>query len=215
MVLGSVASMAALGEYAGAERIMRVFQQALWPINQALYPRLSHQLHANEEGGMKTVRLSLYFLGGLAVVFALIIYFGSPLFVHLVLGAAFKDSVPALRVFALWIPLAAVCTVLAFQLLLPKQLDDKFNFVTMTAGAVSVGCGLLLAPRFAAVGIVWAAVASQTYTLIAFMFILSRAGLNPFARKSQIAAPAPMVQGKALIAKAPALALAQVEPSEG
>jgi polysaccharide transporter, PST family len=190
LVLGSVASMAALGEYAGAERITRVFQQALWPVNQALYPRLAQQLHANEEGGMKTVRISLYCLGGLGTVFSLIIFFGAPLFVHLVLGAAFKDSVPALRVFSLWIPLAAVCTVLTFQLLLPKQLDGQFNFVTMTAAVVSVGGAFLLAPRFQSAGIAWAAVLSQTYTLLGFMFILGRARLNPFsrARKATVAA---------------------------
>jgi hypothetical protein len=41
---------------------------------------------------------------------------------------------------------------------------------------------LLLAPKFQAVGIAWAAVASQAYTVIAFTFILGRARLNPFAR---------------------------------
>ena len=43
LVLGSVAPLAALGQYAGAERISRVFQQGLWPINQALYPKLTKQ----------------------------------------------------------------------------------------------------------------------------------------------------------------------------
>ncbi len=192
LVLGSVASMAALGEYAGAERITRVFQQALWPINQALYPRLSQQLHADEQGGMKTVRLSLYCLGGLGTAFALVIFFGAPLFVHLVLGPAFKDSVPALRVFSLWIPLAAVCTVLTFQLLLPKQLDGQFNFVTMTAAGLSVGGAFLFAPRFQSAGIAWAAVISQTYILIAFMFVLGRARLNPFASTSKALVAAPV-----------------------
>ena len=39
LVLGSVAPVAVLGEYAGAEKITRVFQQGMWPVNQALYPK--------------------------------------------------------------------------------------------------------------------------------------------------------------------------------
>jgi polysaccharide transporter, PST family len=185
VVLGSVASMAALGEFAGADRITRVFQQGLWPINQALYPRLTKQMQDSPNGAMKTVRSSLLFLGGLGVLLGLVLFLGAPLFVHVVLGAAFRDSVPVLRVFSLWIPLVALCTVMTFQLLLPNQLDRQFNFVIFSAGIVNVGSALLLAPRFAAPGIAWSAVAAQLYTLIAFSIVIFRAGLNPFARSAR------------------------------
>jgi hypothetical protein len=98
-----------------------------------------------------------------------------------VLGPAFQHSVPVLRVFALWIPLIAVCTVIIFQLLLPNQLDHQFNFVNLTAGLVGIGIAILLAPRLGAIGIAWSAVIAQVYTLIAFSVILARAGLNPFS----------------------------------
>ncbi len=130
---------------------------------------------------MQTVRLSLLFLGGLGLVFGLAIFFGAPLLVHLVLGPAFQNSVPVLRVFALWIPLVALCTVITFQLLLPNQLDNQFNIVNFTAALVGIGAALLLAPRFGAIGIAWSAVIAQIYTLVAFSVILWRAGLNPFA----------------------------------
>jgi polysaccharide transporter, PST family len=182
LVLGSVASMAALGEYAGAERITRVFQQGLWPINQALYPRLTQQMQQDQNLAMRTVRWSILFLGGLGLALGAALYLGAPLLVHFALGPAFQDSIPALQVFSLWIPLVALTTVLTFQLLLPNQLDTQFNFVIVTAGIVSVSGAFLLASRFQAVGIAWSAVAAQLYTLIAFAVVLWRAGLNPFAR---------------------------------
>jgi hypothetical protein len=46
---------------------------------------------------------------------------------------------------------------------------------------VGIGSALLLAPRFSAIGIAWSAVIAQLYTLLAFSFVLARAGLNPFA----------------------------------
>jgi PST family polysaccharide transporter len=182
LILGSVAPVAALGEYAGAERITRVFQQGMWPVNQALYPKLTHQTQNDPNSAIKTVRLSLLFLGGLGLVFGLTIFLGAPLLVHLVLGPAFKNSVPVLRVFSLWIPLIALCTVMIFQLLLPNHLDKQFNFVNLTAALLGIVSTLLLAPRYRALGVAWSAVAVQLYTLLAFCLVAWRAGLNPFAR---------------------------------
>ena len=127
LVLGTVAPVAVLGEYAGAERITRVFQQGMWPVNQALYPKMTQQAQNNPGNAMKTVRLSLLFLGALGMIFGLAIFFGAPLLVHLVLGQAFQNSVPVLRVFALWIPLVALSTVIIFQLLLPNQLEQTIQ----------------------------------------------------------------------------------------
>ena len=125
---------------------------------------------------MKTVRLSLLFLGGLGLLFGLAIFFAAPLLVHFVLGPAFLDSMPVLRVFALWIPMIALSTVIIFQLLLPNHLDNQFNFVNLTAGVVGIAAALMLAPRFGAVGIAWSAVVAQIYTLVAFSVVLGEPG---------------------------------------
>jgi PST family polysaccharide transporter len=182
LVLGAVAPVAVLGEYAGAEKITRVFQQGMWPVNQALYPKLTQQAQHNPGDAMKTVKLSLVFLGGLGLVFGLALFLGAPLLIHFALGDAFQASVPVLRVFALWIPLTALVTLITFQLLLPHQLDNHFNMVNFTSALVGIGAAVLLAPRFSAVGIAWSAVISQSYTVLAFCFVLARAGLNPFLR---------------------------------
>jgi PST family polysaccharide transporter len=200
LILGSVAPVAALGEYAGADRITRVFQQGMWPENQALYPKLTHQTQNDPNSAIKTVRLSLLFLGGLGLVFGLTIFLGAPLLVHLVLGPAFKNSVPVLRVFSLWIPLIALCTVMIFQLLLPNHLDKQFNFVNLTAALLGIVSTLLLAPRYRALGVAWSAVAVQLYTLLAFCLVAWRAGLNPFARATDASgrnAPRPAALGRA------------------
>jgi O-antigen/teichoic acid export membrane protein len=142
---------------------------------------LTKKMYDNRHDAMKMVRSSLFLLGGLGLLFGLILFLGAPLLVHVVLGDAFHGSVAALRVFSLWIPLVALSTVMTFQLLLPNQMDYQFNFVILTAGLLSFGSALLLAPTFQAVGIAWSAVLAQLYTLVAFSVVLARAGLNPFA----------------------------------
>jgi PST family polysaccharide transporter len=199
LVLGSVAPVAALGEFAGAERMTRVFQQGMWPVNQALYPRLTKQMQDNPGQAMKTVKFSLLLLGGLGLVFGLVMYFGAPFLVRFVLGPAFHASVQVLRVFSLYIPLIAISTVIIFQVLLPNQLDNQFNFVNSTAGVLGVVAAFLLAPRFQGVGIAWSAVCAQIYALIAFAFVLKRAGLNPFALNTAAPVRAPSVSDLAAV----------------
>lgn len=191
LVLGSVAPIAVLGEYAGAERITRVFQQGLWPVNQALYPKLTKQTQNDPRGALRTVRLSFVFLGALGLLFGLMIFFGAPLLVRFVLGPAFQDTIPALRVFAIWVPLCAVTTVATFQLLLPNKLDKQFNIVNFSAVFLNTLSALFLAPRYGAVGIAGSSVIAQSYTLVAFAIVLSRAGLNPFASTAKMASGLP------------------------
>jgi O-antigen/teichoic acid export membrane protein len=126
-------------------------------------------------------------------------YVGAPFLVRFVLGPAFRDSVPVLRVFSLYIPLIALSTVIIFQLLLPNQLDNQFNLVNSTAGVLGILTALLLAPRFEAVGIAWSAVAAQVYVLLAFTVVLRRSGLNPFALTSTLSAGASRVSDLAAV----------------
>jgi polysaccharide transporter, PST family len=197
LVLGTVAPIAVLGEYAGAERITRVFQQGLWPVNQALYPKLTKQTQNDPRGALHTVRLSFVFLGALGLVLGLMLFFGAPLLVHFVLGRAFQDTIPALRVFAFWIPLCALTTVATFQLLLPNQLDKQFNIVNFSAVFLNIVAALFLAPRFGAVGIAGSSVISQSYTLVAFAIVLARAGLNPFASTAKMPSRLPASESDA------------------
>jgi polysaccharide transporter, PST family len=182
LVLGAVSPAAMLGAFAGAEKITRGFQQGMWPVNQALYPNVAKQPQHRFADAMKTARLRMAFLGGLGLVFGLLIYLAAPLLVRAVLGEAYQQAIPILCVFSVWIPLTAMVTLITFQLVLPNQLDDAFNLVNLTSALVGIVAAVLLAPKFSAVGIAWSAVIAQLYTLLAFCAVLVRARLNPFAR---------------------------------
>jgi O-antigen/teichoic acid export membrane protein len=132
-------------------------------------PRLVDVFVSRRPGAYRFAeRLSLCLLGGLGLLFGLILFFSAPLLVHVILGDAFRGSVAALRVFSLWIPLVALSTALTFQLLLPDQLDYQFDAVVISAGLLGFGSALLLAPSYQAVGIAWSAVIGQLFSLIAF-----------------------------------------------
>jgi PST family polysaccharide transporter len=179
IILGFAASPAALALFVGADKIRQVANQALWPISQTLFPHQSQQIRENLVTGSRTVRRSIYAIGGLSALIGLALIVGAPLLVKIALGPAFVDAVPVVRVFGMLIPLSAVCTVIGFQWMLPLDLDRQFNFVILTSGLLNVLLGIVLAYRFGVVGMAVSLTVAQAYTLIAFRVVLRRQRLDP------------------------------------
>jgi PST family polysaccharide transporter len=189
LILGLFASPAAVGLYAGADKIRQVAGQALWPISQALFPHQSQQVRDDPARGVRVVRKSLLMLGGLSTAFGLALVICAPLVVRLALGSAFVTAIPALRVFGAMIPLVTIGGVIVFQWMLPLGLDREFNFVVFTSGILNVAVGIVLASKLAVLGMAMTGVITQIYSLAAFELILRRAGLSPFSKILRRPAP--------------------------
>ena len=185
LIMGALAPVSALGIFMGAERITWVARQALWPINQALYPRLSKQMQSSPDTAARTVRYSLAIIGGLSTAFAGILVLGAPLMVRIVLGPQYEAAIPTLRVFGLTLPLVALCVVLSFQWILPLGLDRQFNFVVLTSGIINIVLGILLVPKLSHLGMALALFLQQAYALAASCWILRAPHLNPLRREKQ------------------------------
>ena len=182
IILGFVASPMALGLFGGADKIRQVFNQALWPISQTLFPHQSQQVQEDVGAGSRVVRRSFWMLGALGAAMGLTLFLAAPLLVHIALGPTFAAAVPTVRVFGVLIPIATLCTVIGFQWMLPLGLDRQFNLVVLTSGVINVVLGILLASRLGVVGMALSVTASQVYTLLAFFVVLHREQLNPFGR---------------------------------
>jgi PST family polysaccharide transporter len=196
LILGFFATPTALGLFASVDKIRQVALQAMWPITQTLFPHQSQLVKTNPKRALKMVQKSLALLGGLSVIFGLILALGAPLLVRIVLGSAFMPAVPVLRVFGLLVPLQTICTVIAFQWMVPIGFDRNFNFVVLTTGIVNVGIGIALVPHMGALGMAIAATVAQAYALTALEVTLRRKARSPFG--------APTPQSEYLAAEAEA-----------
>jgi PST family polysaccharide transporter len=181
LILGFLASPTAVGLFGAADKFRQVAFQALWPINQTLFPHQSYAVREDPLKAIRTVRRSLALLRTLSTIFGVILMLFAPLVIRLILGAAFMPAAPVLRVLALMIPLQALCTVVSTQWVLPLGFDRECNFVVLTSGIINVIGGILLSGRFGALGMAVAVTVSQLYGLIALDTILRRKALTPFA----------------------------------
>lgn len=182
LILGVFASPAAVGLFGSADKFRQIAFQALWPINQTLFPHQSEKVKDDPLKGLRVVRGSLLSLGGLSVFFGLMLALGAPLIVRVVLGAAFLPAVPIVRVFGLLIPIQMLCTVISAQWMLPLGFDRQVSIVVLTAGVINAVAGIFLSIRSGALGMAIAVTIAQLYTVFALDFVLRRKGLHPFSR---------------------------------
>jgi len=180
-LLGLFVSPQAVGFYAGAEKIAHALMGLLGPVHQGLYPRLSRLVQHDRPAANRLAKLSLLVMSSMGAVLSLAAFLGAPWAVQILLGKSFAASVPVLRIMAPLPLLDAAATTLGILWMLPLGLDRQFNKVVLAAGALNLALAVLLAPRFAQLGMAGAVVATEVFVVLALSVALHRQGLNPLS----------------------------------
>lgn len=172
-LLGLFASPVIVGYFAAAEKISTAVYGLLNPIEQALFPRLSHMVHHSPERALRLVRIGLVLMvcGGTGLMLAVMA--GAPLLISLLMGSQFTEAVPALRTLALFLPFAGVTIALGFQWLLPLGLERHLNRIILSGGVVNVILGSILSSRFGHQGMAWAVVSTEIFVCAASLLTVA------------------------------------------
>lgn len=178
-VLGVLAPPAAVGFFAGAERINKGFLGFLNPIVQANYARLSHHASSDPAAFASLRRRCLFAVTGAGLALGAVVFVAAPLLVHIVLGPQFERATRLLRILALLAPITALNSTLGVHGLLPLGRDRAFNTVIVLAGLLNLVLAGVLASRWQDAGMAAAVVATETFVAAAFYVYLRREGLSP------------------------------------
>ncbi len=182
VILGFCSTPTAVGLFGGADKIRQVGSKALWPATQALFPHQSQRVTDDPAQGVKVVRHSLLLIGALGLAFGITVLITAPLLVRVLLGPSFLPAVPALRIFALVIPVSACASVLCFQWMLPLGFDREFNKCMLTAGIINVTIAIAIVPKLGVTGMAIAIAVAESYALIAYDTALRRKNMSPLGR---------------------------------
>jgi polysaccharide transporter, PST family len=178
-ILGLFVSPQLVGYYAGAEKISRGFLGLLNPINQTLYPRLSHLMRRAQNRAAHLAQIAAALMGAGSIALAVIIFSMAPVLVRVILGNGFQPAVPIVRILSLLVPLVACGNVLGIQWMLPLGLDRAFNRIILAAGFINLFLALILAPRFKDTGMAWAVVIAETFVSASMYLFLRSRKLDP------------------------------------
>lgn len=185
-ILGLFAPPQAVGYYAGAEKISTAAVGLLAPLTTVLYPRAAALVKVSVSRAAKVTRYTLYLVAAGSVAMSLILWFGAPLVVRLILGHNFTESEGVLKILSLRAPLIAWTNILGFQWLLVLGLEKQFQRITVVALLLNTLLATLLAPRFSYDGMAWAVLISQAAVAMGIFLVLEKRHLNPFSRELRV-----------------------------
>jgi polysaccharide transporter, PST family len=185
-ILGLFVAPREVGYYAGAEKISTAAVGLLAPLTTVLYPRAAALVKTSLSKAAKVTRLTLYLLASGSTIMGLVLWFGAPGIVRIVLGEHFLASAGALKILSLRAPLIAWTNTLGFQWLLVLGLEKQFQKVTVAAVVLNTLLAILLAPRFSYNGMAWAVLLSQLLAAAGIFVVLQRRNLNPFSKSLSV-----------------------------
>ena len=120
---------------------------------------------------MGTDRHRVHGHGG--VILGILTYLCAPFMVRVLLGPKFDSAVPVLRILALLPPLMAITHSVGFQWLLPLGKNKVINRVMLSAAVLNFTLAVLLAPRYAHIGMAWAVVTSEAFLCLRMIHAVS------------------------------------------
>lgn len=180
-ILGFFVKPQSVGYYAAAEKISRACLGLLTPISQALYPRLSYLIGHSRVEAVRLARIGFLLVGGSGTVMGGFVLLAAPLLVHIIMGREFAPAIPLLRIFALLPPLIALGYAYGIQWMIPLGLDRPFNTVILLAGLLNAGLAVVLAPRYADMGMAGAVVTAEAFVTLGMYLVLRRRKLDPMS----------------------------------
>jgi polysaccharide transporter, PST family len=152
-ILGYYESDYKVGIYSGAYRIiMAVMSITSLPINIALFPIMSRLFNESVEKGARYLKRILKLVSLLGILMTFILFFVSPLVVHILLGNGFNDSIPLLRLFSILPFLVIVASMLTIQGLYGLQLQYFAPYLGAFVALVCIVMNLVFIPKLGIMG---------------------------------------------------------------
>jgi len=181
LLLGLIASPAAVAWFAGAEKITKAAAGTISPLNNTFYPRIAHLMAHDKTEATRFGRLSVWLTVGMGATAGGVLFVTAPWLVRLLLGKGFSNSIPVLRLLSILPALIAVSNVLGIQWMLPLRLDKEFNTIILSAGALNLILALLLTPRYHQMGMAVSVVFAEMLVTVSIVLFLRRRKLDPWA----------------------------------
>lgn len=186
-LLGLFAPPAIVGQYAAAERIAGAARGTFGPVNQLLFPRMSHLIGTDRAAATRLARFGFVGLVSLAMAGGTVLAIFADGILTLLMGPAFRPAVPMLRVLCLTLPLIAANNILGLQWMLPLKLDAPFLTIIVAASVTNLALALWLATAHGGMGMAWAVVCAETLVTGGMLVYLMSRRRDPFRSPEWVA----------------------------
>lgn len=173
LLLGVMTNPVQVAHFANGDKLVRPAISIIWPITQALYPRISHLMRHDADSAMRLSRVALMVTTGMGLVGMLLTILLAPWMVHLLFGRQYEATIPVLQVMSLLMPIVGFGASLSVQYMYPRRMEREVMHSTLTAGVIYVLAALFLTRYHGALGMAVAVVLAETWAS-AYRFVVLR-----------------------------------------
>lgn len=152
VILGFIAGNTEVGYFTAAQRLARAAQAMIAPINQAIYPRISHLMHHSRNEAFALIRKLLKMQVMITLAISIAIVITAKLVTSIVFGNGYEASVTTLRWLAPIPFFGGLTNVFGVQTMIPLGRQEAFSRIIMVGGLVNLAMMALLGSSFGASG---------------------------------------------------------------
>lgn len=172
VILGFFSVPAQIAFFGNAERLVRPGLSFLFPLAQAIYPRINNLMKRDEQAATRLGWLALLATSGLGLLGGVLLIVLAPFLVPLVFGPGYETAIPVLQVLALLLPIVGFGFSLSMQYMFPRRMDREVTLSVVIAAVVNVVLAIALAPRMGALGMAIAVVSAEASAALVRLVIL-------------------------------------------
>lgn len=182
IVIAGTSNATQVGLFSSADKIRRPVQSLYSPIAMVFYPRLSYLAQEDASQAKAMCSRILLIQGSVALTLSIILAVTAPLCVTVVLGNAYADAVPVLRVLSSLIFMVGLSNVLGLMIMIPFGLRREFLFCVAAGAVIGLGLAIPLSMAAGALGAAVAAASAEATVTVSMYVVLSRrfAWFRPF-----------------------------------
>lgn len=177
LVLGWVAGPVALAYFNLADKLRKAAQSLITPLSQALFPRISYLVAAQDGSAFALIKRSLLAVLLIAGSSSLALWLLADWIVWVMGGDDFKAAATVLRWLAPVPLIIGLSNLLGVQIMLPKQMNRAFNGVLALSAVASLLIIWPLSERYAASGAAATILIVEAVVTVVMALVLWRRGL--------------------------------------
>lgn len=169
-ILGLLTNSAAVGQFAGVEKIIQAAKGIYQPIAQAVYPMIGKMFHDNKLTALtfaknltKIIIIIMSLLSGFLYIF-------SNSIANLILGPQFSEAAILLKIMSPLPLIIALSNILGIQIMLNLGLKAAFSKILTVAALIGVAFSFLLVPRLKEHGTAYTLLIVEIFVTIAMSF---------------------------------------------
>lgn len=172
VILGFLTNNTVVGYYSSAAKLIDCVKRLMDPVSQAVYPHISRLMGESKEKGFQFLHKMLLLFASGGILLFLVVLFGAPFIVHLILGGQYEAAVLPLQIMAMVPLMVAMSNIFGIQIMLPLGMEKTFSRILMVSAVVNTLCIIPLSLWQGAAGTALTMAITETFVTVTMGYIL-------------------------------------------